>query len=108
MVRTGRDGIAGLRAHRARTGSLPFPSPPFPLGHCGREGRGRWCGPGRAAARFGGAGLDGAGAQRRWRRSGSGALEAPAPLPQHLLPLLRALLEAQRFPASLARRASLP
>lgn len=103
MVRVGRERIAAFRAHRARQGSLPFPSSPAcPPGHCGREGRRGWCGPGRAAVRFGGAG-----AQRRRRRAGSGALEAPAPLPAPSAPL-RARLGARRFPRVLpAERAGL-
>lgn len=44
MVRTGRDGIAGLRVHRARQGSLPFPSSLCPPGHCGTAAGG--AGPG--------------------------------------------------------------
>lgn len=44
MVRTERDGIAGLCAHRARQGSLPFPSFPCASGHCGTAAGG--AGPG--------------------------------------------------------------
>ncbi|KAL2303634.1 hypothetical protein Nmel_008911 [Mimus melanotis] len=69
MVRTGLDGIRRPPRTPRPLGQPSLPSSPCPPGHYGREG----CGPGRAAARFGGAG-----AQRRRRRSGSGALGAPS------------------------------
>lgn len=74
MVRAGRDRRAPRTPGQPSLPSPPLLSSPCAPGHCGREGVGRRCGPGRAAARFGGAGPDGAGAQRRRRRSGSGRL----------------------------------
>lgn len=72
MVRAGRD--RRVPSTPRPPGQPSLPSSPCSPGHWGREGRGLRCGPGRAGARFGGAGPDGAGAQRRQRRSGSGAL----------------------------------